>query len=375
VKRLLTIGHSYVVGLNRRLAHEMAVAGKGEWSVTAAAPARYPGDLREIVLERFDGEASALASLETRGARVPHLMLYRGLRPLLDQPWDVVHCWEEPYVAAAAQIARRAPRSSRFVFATFQNIAKDYPFPFSTFERRVLERADGWIAFGQTTYETQAAREPRYRSLPSRIVPPGVDTTAFEPSERARAAARAALGWDAEVPVVGFLGRFVPEKGILTLLGALERLSTPWRALFVGGGPERQAIEAFAATRGRSVLVVSDAGHDDVPRWLNAMDILCAPSETTARWREQFGRMLVEAMACGVPVIASDSGEIPHVVGDAGLIVPEGRVDLWTAAIQRLLTSPALRGEYSGKGRDRATRYFDGRVIAAQHLRFFEELI
>ena len=105
--------------------------------------------------------------------------------------------------------------------------------------------------------------------------------------------------------------------------------------------------------------MLTDVGHDDVPEHLNAMDVMCAPSQTTARWREQFGRMLIEAMACGVPVLASRSGEIPHVVGDAGLLVDErdvaavdvgASIDCWEirrcgaisrarAAVARALTS------------------------------------
>ena len=374
MKRLLTIGHSYVVGLNRRLAHEMAVAGKGQWSVTAAAPAEYPGDLRKITLERFQGEASDLVALGTRAARIPHLMVYRGLRPLLEQPWDVVHCWEEPYVAAAAQVARRMRSGSRLVFATFQNIAKEYPFPLATFERRVLDRANGWIAFGKTTHDVQVERMERYRSLPSRVIPPGVDTTSFVPSADTRRAARASLGWDDEIPVIGYLGRFVPEKGLDTLTSALERLSTPWRALFVGDGPQRGMLEQFAAKRAGQVRIIHDARHDDVPRWLNAMDVLCAPSISTPRWREQFGRMLVEAMACGVMVIASDSGEIPYVIGDAGLVVPERDIDRWTLEIDRALADASLRHDYASRGRHRATTRFAWHTVATEHLRFFEEL-
>ena len=96
-------------------------------------------------------------------------------------------------------------------------------------------------------------------------------------------------------------------------------------------------LSAFGAAHPGRVRVLTDVGHDDVPEHLNAMDLMCAPSQTTRRWREQFGRMLIEAMACGVPVVASRSGEIPHVVGDAGLLVDEADVALWTAAIDRLL--------------------------------------
>lgn len=375
MKRLLTIGHSYVVAQNRRLAHEMAMASRGTWAITAAGPAEYPGDLRRIVLERFEHEACEVAPLGTRAARVPHLMVYRGLRPLLEQPWDIVHCWEEPYVAAAAQVAKRSPSGARFVFATFQNLAKQYPFPLATFERRVLQRADGWIAFGKTAHDTQLGRDDRYAELPSRMIPPGVDTSVFAPSATMRATARRELGWKDDTLVVGFVGRFVPEKGIAVMLDALTRVRSPWHALFVGGGSERPAIDAFARKWPGRVQIVSGAAHDDVPKWINAMDVLCAPSQTTTRWREQFGRMLVEAMACGVPVIASDSGEIPNVVGDAGVVLTETDVEHWAMAIDRMLGDGIARREWAQRGRARATDRFAWPVIASRHLQFFEELV
>ncbi len=238
----------------------------------------------------------------------------------------------------------------------------------------MLHRADGWIAFGKSTYEAQLGRDPHYASLPSRIISPGVDTSAFSPSANVRRAARESLGWTDDIPVVGFLGRFVPEKGVGMVLDALSRTRHPWRALFVGDGPERGTIEAFAEARTGCVRIVTDATHEDVPRWLNAMDLLCAPSQTTPRWREQFGRMLVEAMACGVPVLASDSGEIPHVLANAGSVVPEGDVSAWTEAIDRLLSDPAMRQEFATRGRRLACDRFAWSVVAAEHLRFFEEL-
>jgi glycosyltransferase involved in cell wall biosynthesis len=373
VKRLLTIGHSYVVGLNRRLADEMARQGAGRWSVTAAAPSSYPGDLRRIALEPIADEACRVVALPAYLARSPHLMFYGGLRRLMAEPWDVVHCWEEPYVAAGAQIARLAPRGAALVFATFQNLPKTYPPPFNWMEHQVLRRADGWIAFGNTVHGIQQRRSG-YADVPSRIIPPGVDTRTFAPSAAGRERIRADRGWDDGVPVVGFAGRFVPEKGLSVLTQALNRLTSPWRALFVGGGPELPLLHRLSEAHPGRVSIVAGVPHGEMPAYFNAMDVLCAPSRTTARWREQFGRMLIEAMACGVPVLASASGEIPHVVGDAGILLPEQDVCGWAAALDRVLADAALRRDLADRGLRRARTEFAWGVVARRHLEFFEEL-
>ena len=349
--------------------------GRGRWEVTALSPARLPGDLREVALEPIADEACTTHSVQVRLGRSAHLRRYeRRLRTLLAGPWDVVHIWEEPYVAACAQVAAAAPPSARVVPATFQNIVKKYPPPLSLFERRVMGRAAGWIAFGETVHEAHAAK-PLYAARPSRVIAPGVDVNRFRPDSAARVSARTRLGWTDDVPVVGFLGRFVPEKGVDVLMRALERAGRPWRALFVGGGPMVTGLSTFAAAHPGRVTVLTDIVHDQVPEYLNVMDLLCAPSQTTGRWREQFGRMLIEAMACGVPVLASRSGEIPHVVSDSGLLVDEADVAQWTEAIDRLLGDTELRRDLSSRGLARARETYAWPVVARAHLAFFEELL
>ena len=373
MKRLLTIGHSYVVALNRRLAHELAVAGEGRWEVTAVAPASLPGDLRPIVVEAAPGERCRTIALPVRAGAWPHLRTYAGLGAVLRQPFDVVHCWEEPYVAAGWQVARATPSPTPFVFATFQNIRKDYPPPFAWMERQTLRRSAGWIAFGRTAHAALGS-DALYARKPSAVIGPGVDVERFAPDAAVRASVRHALGWDERVPVIGFLGRFVPEKGLAILAEVLDRLESPWRALFVGGGPGQPALEALAATRPERIRVVTGVAHDAVPRYLNAMDVLCAPSQTTRRWREQFGRMLIEAMACGVPVLASDSGEMPHVVGGAGVILPERDTAAWRAALDDLLRDPRRRAALGAAGRARVVAEFAWPAVAARHLAFLEEV-
>lgn len=374
MRRLLTIGHSYVIATNRRLAHEMAVQGRGRWEVTAVAPDKLPADLRHVTLEPIPGEACAVRALPVVAGSIPHLRVYRGLKNIFHRHWDVVHVWEEPYVASGAQIAALAPAGAKVVPATFQNIVKRYPFPFSSFERRVLRRSNAWIAFGKTVHEAQREKD-MYAARPSRIITPGVDLEHFRPDPDARRAVRDRLGWHDDIPVVGFLGRFVPEKGLTTLMRALSQIAVPWRALFVGGGVMLRDLNDFRDAHPDRVRVITGVVHDDVPAHLNAMDVLCAPSETTSRWREQFGRMLIEAMACGVPVVASRSGEIPHVVEDAGMLVSERASGEWARALDGLLESPGLRQELSRQGLARARERFAWPVVARAHLDFFEELL
>jgi glycosyltransferase involved in cell wall biosynthesis len=373
-RHLVTIGHSYVVAENRRLAHEIAIAGRGRWRVTVLAPASFPGDLRAINLEPIAGEASDVRPVRVRFGAQPHVMHYAGLSKALPRDADVVHSWEEPYVFAGAQIARAAPPASRFVFATFQNLPKHYPWPFASCERASVRRADGWIAFGHTVYDTLGGRDG-YDAKPHRVIPPGVDVDRFKPDPEAGRLVRRSLGWSDSIPVVGFLGRFVPQKGIHDLLAALDRMKAPWKALFVGGGPLQADLERFAAAHPDRVHVASGVPHGDVPRWLNAMSVLCAPSLTTKAWREQFGRMLIEAMACGVPVLSSASGEMPQVVGDAGRVLPEANPDRWAFELDVLLSDVNLQRDLAGRGRARVQALFSWPVVAQRHLEFFDSLV
>jgi glycosyltransferase involved in cell wall biosynthesis len=363
------------VALTRGRVPDWARPGAGAWELTAVAPTFVHGDLRPIPLEREDGEPVALEGVPLHLGWQPHVRAYGSrLREILRRPWDVVHCWEEPYVVAGGQVARWTPRDARFVFWTFQNIAKRYPPPFAWIERYCLDRADGWVASGSTVVEALAPRG--YERKPHRVIALGVDVERFRPDAAAGRAVRAALGWaDAGAPVVGYLGRFTAEKGLRMLMRVLDAQPAPWRALFVGGGPLEPSLRAWAAPHGDRVRIVTDVPHDGVPAYLNAMDVLAAPSQTTPAWREQLGRMLIEAFACGVPVVASDSGEIPHVVADAGLVVAERDEAAWVRALAGLLDDPAARAGLAARGLARAHTDFAWPVIAGRHLAFFAELL
>ncbi len=372
-RRLLTISHSYVVALNRRLAAELTHAGAGTWDVTAIAPERYHGDLRDIELERRAGEPNELKGLPAYFTRSPHAFFYgASLARLLRGQWDCVHMWEEPFVVAGAQIAAWTPPRVPLVFATYQNLPKRYPPPFRYMEPFVLRRSSGWIAGGQTVVRALHDR-PGYASRPSATIPLGVDVDVFKPDLSRRRDVLRRLGWaEGGPPVVGYLGRLVPEKGVRLMLTALGAARADWRLLIVGGGPLDAEVRLWARDHGDRVRVVPAVVHDDVPAFLNAMDVLCAPSQTTTQWTEQLGRMIIEAFACGVPVLASDSGEVPYTVGDAGIVLPERDAAAWSVAIGALLESPERRREMAARGRERAINHFSWSTVARNTLGFLE---
>jgi glycosyltransferase involved in cell wall biosynthesis len=156
----------------------------------------------------------------------------------------------------------------------------------------------------------------------------------------------------------------------MLVLQAMQSLPSDARLLIVGEGPLRQRIEEEIACRGLGgrVTVQPRVPSSQVPDVLRRLHAVVLPSLTTPRWKEQFGRVLVESMACGIPVVGSSSGEIPHVVGDAGLIVPEGDAGALAHALQRLHDDTQLRQELRARGRERVLeRFTNARVAEMTH--------
>ena len=371
--RLLTIGHSYVVALNRRLPQEIVRVSGRRWEVTAVAPTFVRAELRDITLEASADELYDLEPVKLHASNRLHVMAFGfRVRELLRQQWDMVHIYQEPYIFAGWESAYWTPRRIPYVFFTAQNITKKYPPPFSWMEKYCLDRCAGWIGCGDTV--VNALVKKGYGRRPHRMIGFGVDVGIFRPDKERRQRTRQELGWDDSIPVIAFVGRMVPEKGLTLLTDVLDELRSPWRVLFIGSGPMRSTIEEWAKKYPDHVRFVSPT-HDEVPAYLTAADILCAPSQTMSNWSEQFGRMIIEGFACGLAVVGSDSGEIPHVIGDAGIVVGEKDVAGWVRTLDRLLEDEALRIDLSQRGRVRAEGHFAWPVIAQKHIEFFEQLL
>jgi glycosyltransferase involved in cell wall biosynthesis len=179
-------------------------------------------------------------------------------------------------------------------------------------------------------------------------------------------------------PIVGFVGRLVPEKGIFVLVEALARLADlPWSMLVVGDGPSREDLRARAEAHGLAhrLTWVSSVPHQEVPRYLQAMDVLVLASLTGTAWKEQFGHVLIEAMACGVPVVGSDSGAIPEVIGEAGFVTKEGDPASLAEALKQLLPDAELRARLGALGRARVEAEFTHARIAEKTWEVYESML
>ncbi|WP_404430594.1 glycosyltransferase [Microbacterium lacus] len=256
--------------------------------------------------------------------RHPALFLFdpRPLWRALGERWDVIDVHEEPFALATAEVRLlRALRRNRapFVLYSAQNIAKRYPIPFRWLERGALRAASGISVCnaeaGRISVAKGFAGEPR-------MIPLGVDLARYAPS--APNDPHTPQG-RADAVTVGLLGRLVEEKGVGVLFEA-ARLDERLRVRIAGSGPLAAELETRAHALGIAdrVEVLGALATDEVPSFYHAIDVLAVPSIATASWTEQFGRVAIEAMASGVPVVSSDAGALPDVVADAGIVVPAG---------------------------------------------------
>ncbi len=263
-----------------------------------------------------------------------------------------------------------SPRA-KTIFFTWMNWVKRIPQPFRAFERYNLAHADAAIC-GNGDAE-QILRDKGFLK-PITVMPLlGIDPELFSP----RDVSALKLSLDLRGFVIGFAGRFVPEKGVLDLIEAASRLREDYTLLFVGGGELESRMRALAAERGIAarLRIVPPVPHHEVPNYLNCMDTCVLPSYTVAHWKEQFGQILVQAMACGVPVIGSSHAEIPRVIGDAGLVFEERSVEGLARSLGEMIGGRERRETLKAAGRGRVLERYTNTKIAEQTHRVYLSLL
>lgn len=365
--RVLMLSKACLVGAYQTKLEEIARFPDVE--LTALVPPSWDDPSGPIRLERSQADGYRFLVDPIRFNGQYHLYYYPTLPQRLAQfQPDIVHIDEEPYNVATWLAMRQSQAvGARALFFSWQNLARRYPPPFNRLEKDVLRRAD--FALMGNHEAVQVWEEKGYRG-PSRVIPQfGVDPNAFCPDDR-RDRGRAFIIGSAN-------RRLVPEKGVDLLLRAAAQLSGVWRVHIAGEGPALNALKQLARDLGIEGRVHFDGAisSQQMPGYLRQMDALVLSSRTLPNWKEQFGRVLVEAMACGVPVIGSDCGEIPNVIGPAGLIFHEENIDGLRERLLQLMQDDELRLELGRRGRERVLANFTQAQIAAQTVEVYRQML
>ncbi|MDX2194662.1 MAG: glycosyltransferase [Gemmatimonadales bacterium] len=346
-----------------------ALAALGH-EVTVAVPERWrdaTGREHRVTRER-DG-ALAIHPIPVSGdLAAPEALGWSGsaLRKLLaDVSPHVVDSTLPPWAPGSAAAARAARKGKRpFVAALTAAVAPSLGWSARRREADVLA-----IAAGVTAHNSLALQRAPSRcgTLPHAIVPRvPIDAPVSAPARRP----------DGMPFTVGFIGRLVPERGLDVLLRALALLTGDWWLQVTGNGPEREPLEALASRLG---LAGRTEWHDGWPspsidgHW-DAYDVVAVPSRATPAWADGDAAVALRAMAHALPVVVAGTGALGEMVGDAGLVVPEGDVEATAEALHRLRESAAERRAFGQAGRQRVLAQFSADALARRRAEVWDRV-
>jgi glycosyltransferase involved in cell wall biosynthesis len=300
----------------------------------------------------------------------PHRAFYRTATFAMKKfAPHIIHAEEEPDSLSALQIIiahRILAPASRMILHTYQNVNRPKGLIVRSVLKTTLKGSDAILCANSDA--VRVLKEYDYKGMTEVIPPEGVDTTFFKPFKTQR---------PLEHFTVVFAGRFVPEKGLDTLFHAIKLLDRDVRLLMVGAGPQEYKLRSLTEQLNikKQVVFLGPQKSSEMPVLINQADVLVLPSRSSPVWKEQYGRVLLEAMACKVPVIGSDNGAIPEVIGDAGLIFTEDDVGSLAQCLHSIMESRDLRKELAERGYLRATGIFNQKEIAARTAKFYRRIV
>lgn len=357
------ISKALLVGAYQRKAEEIAAQGV---DLTVLIPPAWQDRRGRQAAEAIHTQGYDLRVIPLMLNGNYHLHFYptlatelRRIRP------DLVHVDEEPYnLATGLAVWAAQAVGAMTLFFTWQNLNRRYPPPFAWIESANYRACPVALAGNQ-----DAAAVLRHKGYGGKIhvIPQfGVDPAIFSPLANR----------EPRPFQIGYAGGLLEEKGVDLLLRACAELAGDWQLTLLGSGAEAAALRALAAELGIAQRV--DMGRrlaaHEMPSFYRSLDVFVLPSRSRPNWKEQFGRVLIEAMSCGVPVIGSTCGEIPNVVGEAGLLFPEEDVATLRRHLQDLMDDPNLRGHLASAGRRRVEAHYTMRQIAVETVNAYTEV-
>ena len=350
------------------------------WEITIVTPNRWKTEFGETLRARRSPQyrGSLLPLPIALPGQIPLHTFVGRIAPIIrrERP-DVVYVYHEAYGTATFQAFLACIRAGGppIGFYSSQNIAKRYLWPFAASERFVYRHASFAIVPARG-----AADVLRRKGYGQRIeeIPFEIDFDRFH-TQGLSALERAELRSADDVLTVGYVGRLVPEKGVDTLLDALAALPRgKFRAMIAGTGSAAEGLRNRASELGIADQVswLGYVPYADTPAVYRQCDVLVVPSRTVPRWKEQFGRVVIEAIACGTVVVASDSGELPRVIRatDGGWVFPEGDAQALASRLEALRQAPEALAERRRRSHATVVDRFHIDVVVRQFTEVIESV-
>ena len=251
---------------------------------------------------------------------------------------------------------------------------------------RVREGADFFIALTERARDALIFEGVQEEKI--RVIPWGIDIDLFKPINEKSRDLIELFGIEERDRVILYSGRYDWHRGVYDLIYAAKALlddpelkKFPVKFLFIGSGSEIEGMRWLTSRLKieENVIIFDNYPHkfkyEQLPQIYNLADIFCFPSIPTRFIKEQFGMVLLEAMACGVPLISTLCGSIPEVAGDAGILVQPNDSFSLTMATKQLMINKKLKKELSDKGIERTRDLFDSRVVVDKVEDTFSEVI
>lgn len=290
---------------------------------------------------------------------------------------DIIQLLEEPWSLFAGQTVRAARRiapDAQVLFYTWENIYRErtYCSKLDPLHRRIEASVFANCRSGvcATHLAAEVLRKRGYHGK-TPVIPYGINASFLLGPDQIEERIARPVG---SPPRIGYVGRLLKMKGVDILIRALPLVEGT--LVVLGSGEAERDLKSMARDIGVQDRIewVRAVPPDEVVSHISALDALVLPSRTTATWAEQLGRVLLEAMACGVPVIVSSSGSIPEVAGEEGLIFPEGDSEALAESVAKLLGDDSLRQEKVRRGHEKVRIRYTWDRFAADLVEHFRSL-
>lgn len=369
MKKIAVFSHSSVLEVNRDLYYQLSAQFQAD--VRIVTPSSWKGDLiRNLECQQQQPcENLKVIKVPIHFSGNGSFFFYRDKLKKVLAHWepDLIFIDEEPWSLNCLQVSLAFPKVAKLIY-TKQNLRKRLPPPFGLIQKYNFKNASK--CFSVSDEVTDVLKWKGFQKT-IELLPHSFDPKRFhklDPSEAQ--STRQGLGIHKDALLIGYFGRLEPEKGILDLLSAIDRVKSKCDArqvhfLIVGNGSLSEPVETKAKTTD-SVTYLPAIPHDLVGTTMGCIDVLSLPSKTARNWKEQFGRVLVEAMACGAATLGSDSGEIPRLIhrSGGGVTFPEGDPQELADCILKLLEQPKKLEQLKVNGNAYVHQYLTHAAVA-----------